>query len=167
MAVKTSWTAGDVLTAADLTDTFAAKAALSSSIIQVVQGLTSTAVTNNTNVEADTGLTATITPTKATSRILIVATQNGCSKNAGNAASALFLYLYRNTVLQASAQAGWTNTSSDLGIGTMSFAIIDSPATTSALTYKTKFKNVVNAAGVGVQGSSVTSSIILVELAAA
>jgi len=29
MAVKTSWTAGDVLTAADLTDTFAAKAALS------------------------------------------------------------------------------------------------------------------------------------------
>ena len=47
------------------------------SVLQVVTGTTSTLVSNNTNVPVDTGLTATITPTSASSKILILVSQNG------------------------------------------------------------------------------------------
>jgi hypothetical protein len=45
MAVKTSWNAGDVLTAADLTDTFAAKAALAGATYTGTHDFTSATVT--------------------------------------------------------------------------------------------------------------------------
>lgn len=51
MAVKTSWAAGDVLTAADLTDTFAAKAALASpALTGTPTAPTAAAGTNTTQI---------------------------------------------------------------------------------------------------------------------
>ncbi len=54
-------------------------------VLQVVSATTATAVTNNTNVQADTGLTATITPQSTSSKILVMVSQAGCEKTAGNA----------------------------------------------------------------------------------
>ena len=50
-------------------------------------------------------------------------------------------------------------------IGSASTAYLDSPATTSAVTYKTQFWNRVNASAVQVQTNSIRSSIVLVEVA--
>ena len=51
-------------------------------ILQVVQATYGTNVINSTNVYADTGLTATITPQSSTSKILVVVHQASCGDNA-------------------------------------------------------------------------------------
>ena len=43
---------------------------------------------------------------------------------------------------------------------------LDSPATTSATTYKTQFRNLPNAASVAVQPNTAVSTIILMEIGA-
>jgi len=126
-----SATAGQVLTAQYVNDLRGAFR-----VLQVVSPAAVTAaVTNNTNVQADTGLTATITPQSATSKILVMLSQTGCEKTAANANNALNLFLYRGAtqILQFAYAAGFTGTAlqSDFGIAT---TYLDSPATTSATT---------------------------------
>jgi hypothetical protein len=63
---------------------WAAPAAGGGKVLQVVQGSTSTPVSNSTNVYADTGVTASITPSAATSKVLILVTHNNNGKTAGD-----------------------------------------------------------------------------------
>lgn len=143
-------------------------------VLQVVNATYSTAVTNNTNVYADTGLTATITPKSSSSKVLILVSQNGCAKNSGNLGSAMVLRLVRDSteLLMIDQGAGYTGVSAENWIGGLSICQLDSPATTSATTYKTQFRNNVNAAGVQVQvgvsggNNPTTSGITLMEIAA-
>lgn len=135
-------------------------------ILQVVQGTYSTATTNSTNVYADTGLTATITPTLSTSKVLVIVAQNGCAKRTGNAGSGLLLKLLRAStdIAQIAGYAGYTGTNVDNLVGSAGITYLDSPATTSATTYKTQLRNDVNAASVQVQNSSEMSTITLIEI---
>ena len=147
----------------------AAATATSGSVLQVVQGLQGTGVQNNTNVLADTGLSATITPKSASSKILVTVTQNGVSKESGNAGSSVYLSLRRGaSEIHAYNSFLYTGTSS-LVVATWSHTQLDSPATTSAITYKTQFCNMVNAAGTYVQRSIgsgwQTSVMVLTEIA--
>jgi hypothetical protein len=135
------------------------------SVLQVVQGTYATSVTNSTNVYADTGLTATITPTSASSKILVLVNQAGVNK-ANNTYIALYLYRGASSLTQFEGEGGYTNTTATNSIGSCSICYLDSPATTSATTYTTYFKSVANAASVAVQGSSATSTITLMEIAA-
>ena len=158
-----AFVSGNVLTAAQLNDLRGAFR-----VLQVVQGVTSTAVTNNTNVQADTGLTATITPQSASSKILVLVSQVGCEKSPSNAGNGVNLYLYRDaTQIQQFANAGnYTNSLLQM-ISSFPTIYLDSPATTSATTYKTTFANFTNAAAVLVQVTSAPqSTITLVEISA-
>ena len=144
------------------------KAALpTGSVLQVVQGTTSTGVSNNTSTLADTGLTATITPLFSSSRILVQVCQNGLTKGPGNTGSGVQLQLLRNSTIIAKVQGygGYTESSSYNWIGGVAGDYLDSPATTSATTYKTQFKNETNATGVGVNQDGSTSTITLLEIA--
>ena len=137
-------------------------------IIQVVSATTSAAVVNSTSTYADTGLTATITPTLATSTILVMVSQMGCSKSGASAANAMTLKLVRGatTVALMADEGLYSGVASQLKA---SFAgnYIDSPATTSATTYKTQFFNPNNVASCAVQVSGTEkSSIILIEVGA-
>ena len=49
-------------------------------VLQVVNATYATEVGNSTSTYADTGLTATITPLFATSKILVLVNQNGLNK---------------------------------------------------------------------------------------
>ena len=158
-----AFTAGQVLTAAQMNNLRGAFR-----VLQVVQGVTSTAVTNNTNVQADTGLTATITPQSASSKILVLVSQVGCEKSPGNTQNGVNLYLYRGAtqIQQFAAAGGYTNSLLQM-ISSFATVYLDSPATTSATTYKTTFANFVNAAAVLVQVTSAPqSTITLVEISA-
>ena len=144
-------------------------------VLQVVQGVTSTVADNSTDTYADTGLTATITPQYNTSKILVLVSQAGCSKSAGSAFSALALQLLRGaTSIQSFAQFAAYTGGADaryLNVGNQNTVFLDSPATTSATTYKTQFKNIgISAAKVTVQdnigGVTNNSSITLVEISA-
>jgi len=137
-------------------------------VLQVVQGTTGVQVTNNTASLVDTNLSASITPTSATSKIIIMFTQNGCQKTAGSSQNAVLINLVRNstTIFSDAIYAnGYTN-SALLFQGTSSFSYLDSPATTSATTYKTQFSNNTNAAGAIVQADNRVSTMSLLEVAA-
>jgi hypothetical protein len=62
--------------------------------------------------------------------------------------------------------SGYTNTSLFNNHGSNSCEYLDSPATTSATTYKTQFASSSNASGVGVQNDASVSTITLLEIGA-
>lgn len=162
-SLPASFSTGAVLTAAQMNDLRGAFR-----ILQVVSATTTTQVTNNTSTFADTNLTATITPSATSSKVLVLLSQNGCAKRTGNAANYIILQLLRGATVIATLEngAGYTNTNSDLFFGSISAAYLDSPATTSATTYKTQVKNNINGAGVEVNSNSATSTITLMEVSA-
>lgn len=140
--------------------------ASSGRVLQVVQGTTTTSVSNSTITYADTGLTATITPSNSSSKIVVLITHAECAI-ATTAANRFRFQLLRNgTVISPLAlQIGFNLTANN--IFGCAFSYVDSPASTSALTYKTQFSNDAGAfASVIVQNNSMPSTIILMEIAA-
>jgi hypothetical protein len=136
-------------------------------VLQVVSANYSTQTSNSTNVAADTGLTATITPTSATSKIYVIVSQNGVSKNAGNTESSVLLRLVRGSTLAEYDAIGYQGISQVLLGLSCSLTFLDSPATTSATTYKTTFFNGGgNFASVTVQRNSSVSTMTLLEIGA-
>ena len=112
-------------------------------VLQVVSSTYDTAKTSSSTTYADTGLTATITPSSTSSKVLVFFVQNGCGKEAGDSGSELQIQLLRTATVIAFCSGGSNNTSSVNYFGSISAAILDSPATVSAVTYKTQFRNYV------------------------
>lgn len=140
-------------------------------ILQVVNATYSTQTSSSSSTFADTGLTATITPTSATSKILVLVNQTGCYKETNN--TGIHLRLLRGTatiLLNFERNGGFNLTTTNNQIGSCSVSYLDSPATTSATTYKTQFASGGNTATVYTQvndGSvSPASTITLMEVAA-
>ena len=144
-----------------------AAAAGGGKVLQVVAGSTTTQVDNSTDTFSDTGLTASITPSSTASKILVIAVQNGMRKSDGNSGNRIDLRLMRGATEIASVKDHfWTGTAL-FQTGSTSLAWLDSPNTTSSTTYKTQFRNAINAATVTVQVASLaTSTIILMEIGA-
>lgn len=139
---------------------------LTGGIVQIVNASYNTPESNITDTFADTKLTATITPKKSSNKILVLVNQNGLYKKA---ASGLYggvkLQLLRgSTVLAFLGTCGYTGDAAD-NVVTASISYLDTPATTSAVTYKTQFCNNVNADGVEVQNGYAVSTITLLEIA--
>lgn len=154
-------TTGNVLTAAYMNDLRGAFR-----ILQVVQGTTATTASNSTSTYADTLLTATITPQSTSSKILIITSQD-IGKDNTNAGNRLQIALLRGatTVVSSSDILAYTDTGI-FNIFTHTFSFLDSPSSTSALTYKTQFRNPNNTAVVRAQYGGGTSTITLMEISA-
>lgn len=138
------------------------------SVLQVVNATTSSEVGNSTSTYADTTLTATITPKFATSKILVLVNQNGVLKVTNETNVQIRLVRGSTTILQIDSGAGYTGTTTSNDVGTVGCCYLDSPATTSATTYKTQYASRANNATVYVQYSYITltnSSITLMEIA--
>jgi hypothetical protein len=103
------------------------------SVLQVVQGTLSTSPTTNSTAYVTTGLTATITPKSATSKILIIANGSYYSSSTVNT----YYTIYRNsTNLEITSTRGFAEANLAAGTGgIMTVSYLDSPATTSATTY--------------------------------
>ena len=139
--------------------------ASSSVVLQVVNATYSTTVSSSSTTYADTGLTATITPKFTTSKILILIshTENQITTSVSNR---IGFKLQKNSVdlIQFGLQQGYNATANNIFCS--SFIYTDSPASTSALTYKTQFSNTnANVASVSVQYNSIPSTITLMEIA--
>jgi 3-deoxy-D-arabino-heptulosonate 7-phosphate (DAHP) synthase len=137
-------------------------------VLQVVQGTTTTATYSSTTSLADTTLTASITPSASTSKVLVLVAQNGVQKSASNSGNGVILKLLRGASSIADFGAGSLYNAAAERLDSMSFSInyLDSPATTSSTTYKTQFANRVSAAQVAVQDGNELSTIILMEIGA-
>ena len=159
-----SFVTGNVLTAAQMNDLRGAFR-----ILQVVQGTTSTGASSSTTTYADTNLSASITPSSTSSQVLIIFSQQGLRKTNGNANSGIRLQLVRgSTAIHVVSNALLFTGTALENRGSCTAVYLDSPATTSATTYKTQFANDTAAAAVEVQsgGASSVSSIILCEVSA-
>jgi hypothetical protein len=138
-------------------------------VLQVVYASYSTATSNSTSTYADTGLTASITPTLNTSKVLVIVSQNGVNKSAANASNRIALRLLRGatSLLTIGDYFLYNGTAVEIIGESISFSYLDSPATTSATAYKTQFMNPQNVAAAGVQfTSSHNSTITLLEIGA-
>jgi hypothetical protein len=155
-------TTGNVLTAAYMNDLRGAFR-----ILQVVSASTSTIVTVTSTTMTDTGLTATITPQDANNKILVIVSQT-FGKNSGNASNAVVSRLMRGatSIMTFQGAALYTGTTVDLVGPSASAVWLDSPATTSATTYKTQLANFTAAANVTANTNNALASIILLEVSA-
>jgi hypothetical protein len=139
----------------------------SKKILQIVSGSTGTETSNSTTTYADTTLTATITPQSETSQILVYVSHPNNFKSNGNSGNGMALRILRGvtSIYEFNRYLGLTNTATELYFSANAI-YLDSPATTSATTYKTQFKNEVGASLVRVQAGVVSSQIILMEIGA-
>jgi hypothetical protein len=157
----------DVLTVAGGVPTWAAPAG-GGKVLQVVSFVTNSLNTSTSSTLVDTSLTLSITPTSATSKVLAIVSQNGIAKSNSSAdAMVAALELHRGATLLARMGNSmlWTNTAMYLYGLSATISYLDSPATTSATTYKTKYSGV-SGASVSLQTGSVHSSITLIEIGA-
>jgi hypothetical protein len=137
-------------------------------VLQVVSTSYNTQVSNSTNVYADTGVTATITPSSTGSKVLVLVAQNGGFKSADSATNALNIKLFRGaTELLYYNSVFLDQIAQTIFHPGISMCYLDSPNTTSATTYKTQFANDRNGASVRVQAGSLSpSQITLLEIGA-
>ena len=136
-------------------------------VIQVVTAITSTQAQATTQTQVDTNLSVTITPSSATSKVLILGLQSGTYKGS-NTSDGLWLWFYRDSSqLRRFAKNAFTGMGSVYGEG-IPIVYLDSPNTTSAVTYKTTIQSSRSSGGdVRVQANSDTHSVMVaIEVAA-
>ena len=143
------------------------------SVLQVVNGNTSIAVTTTTtDVWIDTGITATITPTSASSKIMVMANICGIFKTDSSVWNRMGIRLRRgSTTIGIESLANmYTATTMGLRLPGAMYSKLDEPATTSPTTYKVEFQVEALSTGTGVSvqrdGNSGESQIFLMEIAA-
>jgi len=160
-------TNGQVLTADSTAGTGLAWATPTSKVVQIVNAQTSTQVLSSSSTFADTNLTATITPTSASNKILVFVNQNGVAKYATNTRMQIRLVRGATTILNLDSNAGNNDSGVGNSVGSVSCVYLDSPATTSATTYKTQFNSSANSGTTYLQDSTspgTTSTILLMEV---
>jgi hypothetical protein len=138
-------------------------------VIQVVSATTSTQVGPVTTTYTDTGISASITPTSSSSKVLVLVSQHIATQG-GGADSGGQLRIVRDAsqifVTSASGVYIYNPTSgSELRLY-LSFNYLDSPATTSSTTYKMQGRDSTYGSSLYFQENSSTTSITLMEIAA-
>jgi hypothetical protein len=212
MAVRDDFTAGEVLAAADLNDTFASKPPFAygtatpsttvegfifydenvtppapkfwdgsafqsfggGKILQVVRATDVTQrTTTSTSLVDVTGMSVTITPQKNDSAVIVMATfrSDGTNASADNILSIYDITDASNNAISG-AQNHITGTLNLTGTGTrdvraaMTLIAYDTPATTSATTYKLRFRSGVATTTTTVQNGVNTGQLFAIEVSA-
>lgn len=137
-------------------------------VLQVVNATYAATTSTATSAFIDTGITASITPKFATSKILVAVCVNGAAKLTGN--TTVLLKLVRNStdILLFESSAGYNGTTTGNSSATAGCDYLDSPATTSAVVYKIQMASSQNVATAYINltaGGTTTSTITLMEIA--
>jgi hypothetical protein len=158
-------TTGQVLSKASGTDLdFSWAASGSSKVVQIVYGSTGSEKVSSSSTYVDSNLTATITPTSASNKILVMVTHGSNQKETNNTAMGIRLFRGATQIAQIIASGGKNAASDRQEFGSVATNVLDEPATTSATTYKTQFNSQGNNAQVIVQLDGTLSTMILMEV---
>ena len=150
--LPSSFSVGQTLTAAQMNSLRGAFR-----ILQVNYGFTQVATSSASSTYVDTTLSATITPTSASSRIFCIISQCGYSTAAS---TGLNIRLVRDST----PLIAWTDLNFSLSVMQHSFTVQDSPNTTSAITYKTQMARNVGAGTVWTQVNNNLATMTLLEV---
>ena len=137
-------------------------------VLQVVMGTSTTTTTSTVSTYATTTLSASITPSSATSKVLVIYNLAGTQKSAAtNAWFGVELRRAGTSIHILGIDILYENASLQVSPG-MGSAYLDSPSTTSATTYEVFFKNPAATGTITVQrgGTDSVSTIILMEIGA-
>ena len=144
--------------------TAASKVGIPGHVLQVVQATITSQQTTTSTSFVDSGLTATITPTSSSSKILVTGDfGTGCNNTSGG----MIMQLVRGST--SIFYRGDFYSAAGGGYAVDAFFHLDSPATTSATTYKIQFKSQSSSTTVYVNteysgSTSPTSHITLMEI---
>jgi len=153
-----AFVAADVLTAAQMNDLRGAFR-----VLQVVQATNASTTTITTDAYTAINLSASITPSATTSKILVFATVGAILKE-NNQWGGIQLFRGATGVFTGGSYIGYTGTATANG-SSASLMYLDSPATTSATTYEVKVSSINNGAYVQINAAA-TNSIIMMEISA-
>jgi hypothetical protein len=141
-------------------------------VLQVVSSTFSTETSSSSTSYADTGMSVSITPSSTSSKILVLASHSGLLKESSNNAGAIQL----GKTVGGGSYSAIREFENDYGrdggtglnaVGSSSTNCLDSPNTTSAVVYKTRFKCSVTAASlVRIQQNNCVASITVMEIGA-
>lgn len=143
------------VTAADLA------AGVGGKILQIVQSSDTGKPTSTSSTYADTGLSGTITPSSSSNKVLVIVYEGQCYKTAND--TQLDFQLLRDSTSIFTYAA--LNIGAVVDSTNPTIPYLDSPATTSAVTYKTQFRNR-DASGTVVVNGNGTQIMLLMEVAA-
>ena len=133
-------TNGHVLTADSTQSTGIKWAALpgGGKVLQVVEASFSTEVNTTSDVYSDLGLSASITPSSASSKVFVLGVLNAGKTSTASTETAVNAKLLRGstTINQVLSWAFYSNSGVQSRSNMPAFMYLDSPATTSATTYK-------------------------------
>jgi hypothetical protein len=139
-------------------------------VLQVVEGVLTGNAGSTSATYSDLGLSVSITPSSTSSKVLVFATCSNVGKTAANTYVGLRL-MRGATQIAHQDYVGVTGTALYLMVGTVSLVKLDSPATTSATTYKVQINNgaatgttLVNEYATGANDK--TSTIVAMEIGA-
>jgi hypothetical protein len=136
-------------------------------VLQVVTATYGTQVYTTSETYSDTGLTASITPSSSSSRVLVLVSQSGVGKDGSGNAVKIRLVRDGSEITVIDTVIGYSGSVNTQYIGTISSTYLDSPASTSSLTYKTQFGRTTSSGYSFVQtNSNSTSTITLLEIGA-
>ena len=133
-------------------------------ILQVVQGTSTTTTSSTSATYADTTLTVSITPTLATSKVLILVAQNLAYDGVGS--TEIDLRIVRDATAVSTLARYIFSSGVQVSQGSYAANYLDSPNTTSATTYKTQFRRAAGTNTIYAQNVSAPSTIIVMEVAA-
>ena len=134
-------------------------------VLQVVMGTTTTTASSATTTFVDTNLTASITPSASTSKVLVLVSQNGIFDSISDGGMGLKLFRGASEIAMFGYRIGRDNALNTQS-ATGAIAYLDSPATTSSTTYKTQFNSQQGVSACQVQYNNELSTIILLEIGA-
>jgi hypothetical protein len=136
-------------------------------VLQIVNAVQGTEATSSSSTYSDTGLSATITPSSSSNKVLVLVSQNSTRKGTNNTwCQYKLLRGSTDIVADFETRGAMNDTTSNNWDGGNSVSYLDSPATTAATTYKTQFKSGNNNAYVNAQESGSKSTITLLEIEA-
>ena len=138
------------------------------SVLQVVTATYSTFVAISSTSYVDTGLSASITPTSSSSKILVLISQPGVLRFDVSTEQEGFLNLMRGAtqITNIGAFQRMTATGAQYAGFFGGIVYLDSPSTTSSTTYKTQAKITNTANNGNIYFQAGTSTITLLEIAA-
>ena len=140
-------------------------------VLQVVEGTTSTQVDITTDTLTDSGFSGSITPTSTSSKILVqVSIHTRISRSGDNASANMRLLRDSTAIVTYSSQtpkveSQGTGNNFTRWAGFMAFQNLDSPSTTSQITYKVQGAMDVTSLSPQLSFNVKPSSIIVMEIA--
>jgi hypothetical protein len=134
------------------------------SIVQIVFAEYGIETQSTSSTLANTGLSATITPTSASNKILCIVSHTATGKESNDTWVRMTFLRGSTTIMTPISSGGRNGSTARNNFGSVTFSYLDSPATTSATTYKTMFASPNNNLGANVQVDGAPSTITLIEV---